>query len=202
MPAKDAFLALLRDDWIPELRGFGFKGSGRRLYRNLGEVVHSVAVRTDKYGTRCCVELGVHPTFLPLTSGSPPAGAADVEPEASEFRRTLAAPGQPDDSWALDEGRSAAQRLAETFRAQGEPEFQRVRALRDLAALITLEDLRRGWPVSPWYPYTPTRAALTMARIHRQLGDQEASRAFAEAGLGLDDPRGLKEELGALARAA
>jgi hypothetical protein len=67
--------------------------------------------------------------------------------------------------------------------AVGEPAFQRLASLSQIANLIHLVDLDNPIRVVPEYAFTSGRAGLTMARIHKHLGDHDLARRFARAGL-------------------
>ena len=216
-PAKAAFFAHLRDHWAPALRARGFKGSGQRFHRDAGEVVHAIGVQVNKYGGSCCVNLGAHPRALPLPSGAPPGEGQPVRAESCEFRWRLTPPGYTDFWWGYERGVAAhlplgmpggegataadrAEHLARTYWEEGEPAFESLRTTADVLALIRVEDIERGYPVSPRYLYTPARAALAVAHLHAHAGDPAAARRFAEAGLRhLGHARNLLAPLEALA---
>ena len=63
---KQAFFGVLKDEFAPELRNVGFKGSGRHFRRINGEVINAIWIQGDKYGRGCAVNLGLHLTFLPV----------------------------------------------------------------------------------------------------------------------------------------
>jgi hypothetical protein len=198
--SRDIFFNLLRDEWGAFLRHAGFVGTEERFQRELGPVIHALAVQESKHGGSCCINLGVHLDFLPLTTGKPPQAGAHVRPESCEFQWRLTPPGFRDYWWAFEKGAAAhlpppmlqeenagpaerAQHLAGTFETQGEPAFQRLSTLQQIADLIKLQDLDNEWRIVPEYAFTPGRAGLSMARIHRQLGNHDLARRFAVAGL-------------------
>jgi hypothetical protein len=76
-----------------------------------------------------------------------------------------------------------AHHLARTYETIGEPAFQRLATIDQIANLIKLEDLAKDWRIVPEYSFLPGRAGLSMARIHQHLGNKELARKFAESGL-------------------
>lgn len=198
--SRDIFFATLKEEWNPLLSRAGFRGDGERFQRSIGDVIHAIALQENKYGGSCCVNLGVHLTFLPLTAGGFPQPGTYIRAEACEFQWRLTPPGFTDYWWAYEQGvaahlplpflheenrgpRERARHLARTYEAIGEPAFQRLSTADQIAHLIELADLSKEWRIVPEYAFTPGRAALTMARIHQHLGNNMLARRFAEAGL-------------------
>lgn len=94
-----------------------------------------------------------------------------------------------------------AHHLARTYQTVGETAFQRLYTVDQVAAMIRLEDLDKLHQVVREYSFTPGRAGLTMARIHKHIGNLELSRRFAQAGLErIGKAKGLIEELEKLSR--
>ncbi|HSB65773.1 MAG TPA: DUF4304 domain-containing protein [Anaerolineales bacterium] len=203
---------------MPFLSRVGFEGDGERFQRTIGDVIHVIGLQKNKYGGSCCVNLGIHLSFLPLSAGNFPQPGVPVRAESCEFQWRLKPAGYTDYWWAYEPGvaghlplsilqeenRDLAERarhLATTYETTGEPAFQHLISLNQIAALIKLEDLDNEWPIVPEYAFTPGRAALTMARIHKHLGDYELARQFALAGLQrIGKAKALLEELEKLSR--
>jgi hypothetical protein len=212
------FLTLLRQEWVPFLAGVGFEGDGERFQRTLGDVIHVIGLQKNKYGGSCCVNLGIHLSFLPLPGGSFPQPGVPVRAESCEFQWRLTPKGYTDYWWAYEQDVAAhlplsmlqkenrgpleqARHLAKTYETTGEPAFKRLSSVDQIAGLIKIEDLDRGWPIVPEYAFTTGRAALTMARIHKHLGNDDLSRRFAQAGLQhIGNAKGLVEELNRLSK--
>jgi len=198
--SRDTFFLVLRDEWVSFLSRSGFKGDGERFQRDIGDVIHAIALQKNKYGGSCCVNLGVHLYFLPLTAGGLPQVGVPVRVESCEFQWRLTPPGFTDYWWAYEQGATAhlpvsmlqeenlgprerARHLARTYEMNAEPAFQRLSTVNQIADLIRLKDLSNEWRIVPQYAFTPGRAGLTMARIHQHLGNHELARRFAEVGL-------------------
>ncbi len=200
MSAKEAFFATLHNEWYPLLRHSGFKGSGQRFQRENNEVIHAIGVQVNKYGGSCCVNLGIHLRFLPLSNNQMLASGQKIRVESCEFRWRLAPPGHTDYWWGFESGVKAhlplsfldqkqqgpvkqARHLIETYTAYGEPYLQSLMTVVDIAGTIRVEDIGRNELKSPIYAFAAGRAGLTMARIHKYLGNIEMARQFAETGL-------------------
>lgn len=199
MNAKEAFFDCLKSEFAPKLREYGFSGSGQNFCRIRDEVIHVVNIQVNKYGGSCCVNLGLHLTFLPVAGESPLTDPKKIKATSCEFRWRLAPPGATDYWWGYEEGVAAhlpfgmaggkgqgpiekARDLMKTYEAYGEPHFQSVTTIEAVARLFQPHDIGSGKPL-PLYGYTHTRGALTMARIHRYLGNEKLTRQFAEVGL-------------------
>ena len=199
MNVKEVFFDCLKSEFAPKLRTFGFKGSGQNFRRFHDEVIHVLNIQVNKYGGSCCANLGLHLTFLPIAGETLLTDPKKLRASSCEFRWRLAPPGVTDYWWGYEEGVAAhlpfgmagskgqgpiekARDLMKTYEAYGEPRFQSVMTVEAVARLFQPEDIGSGKPL-PLYGYTHTRGALTMARIHRYLGNETLTRQFAQMGL-------------------
>lgn len=199
MEAKDIFFNCLKSEFAPKLRAIGFSGSGQNFRRFRDEVIQVINIQVNKYGGSCCVNLGLHLTFLPIAGESPLTNPKKLRASSCEFRWRLAPPGATDYWWGYEESLAAhlpfgmeggkgrepiekARDLIKTYEAYGEPRFQSVMTVEDIAQLFQPDDIGSGKPL-PLYGYTHIRGALTMARIQRYLGNEKLTRQFAEVGL-------------------
>lgn len=199
MKAKEAFFNCLKSEFAPKLRALGFTGSGQHFHRIRNEVIHAINIQVNKYGGSCCVNLGLHLTFLPVAGGSQLADPKKIRATSCEFRWRLAPSDSTDYWWGYEEGVLAhlpyemvggqgqgpiekARDLIDTYEAYGEPRFQAVMTVESVAHLFQPKDISSGERLS-MYSYTPARGALTIARIHRYLGDENLARQFAKVGL-------------------
>jgi hypothetical protein len=201
MNTKELFFNCLKTEFAPKLRSLGFTGSGQHFRRIRNEIIHTVNVQVNKYGGSCCVNLGLHLTFLPVAGGTQLADPKKLKATGCEFRWRLTPPDFTDYWWGYEENELAhlpfrmeggkghgpvekAQHLIEIYETYGEPQFQAVMTIEAVADLFKPEDIETvGKRLSPLYGYTATRGALTMTRIHIYLGNVELARQFAEVGL-------------------
>jgi hypothetical protein len=202
--AKEQFHEHLRQAFAPRLRALGFKGSGQNFLRVTGEVIHAITIQGNKYGGSCCVNLGIHTTFLPVNVAGAPPDLKRFREVDCEFRRRLAPANKIDHWWKYSGGwfgtpRKSADRLIALFEAEGEPWFQRFATVPALAQLFTPAAIaaERFLPGLPGM--VPARGALAMAQLHLHLGDREQARALVTAGLAtLGEGHPLRASLEAL----
>ena len=76
-----------------------------------------------------------------------------------------------------------ANHLIETYFRHGEPRFKRFDTVEKIAESLSIDELQKRRELFVFGIVVRPRAALTMARIHLQLGDLEKARAFANFGL-------------------
>jgi hypothetical protein len=182
------FNAALKLNLAPRLRACGFKGSGRLFRRVTGVVCHALTIQSARDGGRCCVELGVHLTFLP-TPLEQPIDQAKFSAYDCEFRTRLAPSGREDVWWAYgtsaDDSVGSASSLIATVESAGMAFFERFAAFpRDFTQLQP-EALRRG-DLSSFPPrLTSARAALAAARIAAYAGDLHLAAEFCNVGIEL-----------------
>lgn len=200
MKAKETFFNCLKTEFAPKLRKLGFTGSGQNFRRIQNEVIHTLNIQINKYGGSCCVNLGLHLTFLPIAGGTQLVVPQKLQATSCEFRWRLTPPDFTDYWWAYEENEFAhlpfgmeggkghgpqekARHLVTTYEMYGEPQFQALMTIEAVANLFPPEAIGSGERLSPLYAFTPTRGALTMARIHRYLGNKDLARQFARQGL-------------------
>ena len=140
----------------------------------------------SRYGDSCCVNLGIHLTFLPTVLNRF-ADPRKITESLCEFRRRLAPHGQSDCWWRYGDNESEASRsadkLVEVVAHAGFAHFDRFRTFPVSFEGITPQALAAGdFSILPG-DITRTRAALAMARIAAHLGQTERARQFANVGL-------------------
>jgi hypothetical protein len=210
--AKEAFFDCLKTEFAPKIRSFGFKGSGLNFYRIRDEVIQVINIQVNKYRGSCCVNLGLHLAFLPIAGGNLLADPNKLRVTSCEFRWRLAPPGATDYWWEYEEGVAAhlpyameggrgtgpigkAHHLIATYETYGGPRLQSVTTIEAIAHLFRPDDIGSGKPL-PMYGYTHPRGALTMARIHKYLGNENLTKQFAKAGLeNIGKAKALRMEL-------
>ena len=183
---RKLFLQVLREVFAPELRTDGFRGSGANYRRFRDPVIQVVNIQGSRYGGQCCVNLGLHLSFLPAVGSLLPDPKTLTE-SACEFRWRLAPEGQQDHWWSYgaDEAsaKASATRITELYRERGKPQLDQWLDFRDRFIGVTVEGLERRQPDTVPRGATNVRAALAFARIHTHLGNPERAREFAEFGL-------------------
>ena len=198
----ERFGKLLRRDFSPLVYAQGFEASEGVFRRVRGERIDIVSLQGSRSGRRCCVNLGVHYSFLP------PSGRAEGStPEVNRlrlhdcaFRTSLHEDGEPDHWWSYGSDDFTAQASAasfvDTFRRFAHVFFARFEPFPEVFDGITPAHLGTGGLVAVPVCHSPAHAALTMARIMKHAGRLDSCRDFAEAGLRhLGAPTRLASEL-------
>jgi hypothetical protein len=199
--SKERFLARLKGEFVPKLRGAGFTGSGQNFRRVQGEVIHALNIQGNKYGDSCAVNLGIHLTFFPAKSLQSVPDLKKFCEIDCEFRRRLAPNGQSDHWWKYECAPSSPEKnadsLIDTFFNIGETYFTAYNSTDAIgnslkACLISEPTSTAARPIGG---ATLVRQFLAGARIYAHHGNAEQSRKFAVAGLAsLGKAVGLREE--------
>ena len=207
MDYKKIFFAQLKEDFIPLIRNIGFKGSGQNFRRIKNEIIHTINIQGNKYGGSCCVNLGLHTTFLPLCWD--PSKLPDVKTIKEvdcEFSLRLAPSGKHDYWWKysgnglLGNTSKSIIHLISTFNEVGQSYFDHYSSIESIIQQLSIEDLSSSDYLNKLGGVIPIRGALTMARIYKYLGDKNKQREYALWGLkNLGNATALKDELEQLA---
>jgi hypothetical protein len=200
MEASRHFHQLLKRDFAPLLRAEGFKGTGATFRRVKDDVIHVVNIQGSHYGDECCVNLGLHFSFLPTAGDSPLTNPAKLKDYECEFRDRVHEADESDHWWAYGsteaEAQANAANLIDMYRRRGRLFFQGFEPFPDVFERVTPAQIDAGDLSHLPAEMTLVRAALTMARIMHHLGRSGRCRHFAQVGLRhLGRAVGLKEEL-------
>jgi len=187
MSKKKIFFDVLKQELSPGLRGLGFKGSGQNFHRVKNKVVNIVNIQIDKYGGSCAVNLGLHLLFLPSNSHIELPSLEKIKEYDCEFRTRLAPHSKTDYWWKYDSFLGSPQKkahhLISTYFAHGEPQFANFDTVEKIAAMFTIDDLKKKDLLKVFGFVTLQPGALAMARIHQHLGNISKARQFADFGL-------------------
>ena len=187
MDKKEIFFSILKQELSPKLREIGFKGSGQNFRRINNEIVNIVNIQVNRYGGGCAVNLGLHLSFLPMSSNTVLPNLENIKENDCEFRTRLAPKNKPDYWWNYDgllgSPEKKARHLFNTYFKYGEPVFKKFDSVENNAAMFTIDDLKKKDSLYVFGHVTLQRGALTMARIHLHLGNMAKAREFAIFGL-------------------
>ena len=187
MENKKAFFNILKQELSPELRKIGFKGSGQNFLRIENEVVNIVNIQNYKYGGSCTINLGLHLSFLPMNWTTELPNLKIIKEYDCEFRTRLAPYSRSDYWWKYDGFLSSpekkARHLIKTYFKYGEPQFTKFDSIEKIAAMFTIGEFKKEDWLTVFGDITLQRGVLTMARIHRHLGNMPMAREFAIFGL-------------------
>ena len=186
--ARDCFFEVLKRDLYPLLRADGFKGSGGNFSRLVGDRMDCLNIQGASAGDRCAVNLGSHYSFLPAEGGIglPPPDLKRLRPWDCAFRDRMRKQVGHDQWWPYGNHPGApeatAQDLIDTYSQRASLFFSRFEPFPDVFLSVTPAGFETGETSIPWGS-TYVRAALTMARVMKHLGQQERCREFVELGL-------------------
>lgn len=186
MDARTRFHQLLKRDFAPLLRSEGFKGSGTTFRRRQEHRIDVINIQGSHHGGECCVNFGVHYSFLPLLGGVQ-ADPKKLNEYACAFRDRLHEASESDHWWSYGrndaEAEASIASLIDLFKRRGTSFFQRFEPFPDVFEKVTPEQLAArdltNLPVRMGLIHT----LLTMARIMIYLGRHDLCREFADIGL-------------------
>ena len=196
------FSELLRHDLLPLLRGQGFEASEGVFRRLKDERIDILSLLGSRLGRRCCLNLGVHYSFLP-PAGRPPGATNDsrvLREHDCAFRERLREAGESDHWWSygVDEAtaEASAAALVDAYRRRAPLFFARFEPFPAVFDEVTPAQVEAGdFVATPVYP-SRLHTALTMARIMKRAGRLDRCREFAEVGLrNAGCPARTREEL-------
>jgi len=192
MHARLLFFEYLKTEFFPRLTALGFSGGDKTFRRIRGEVVSMLTIQEHRAGDRCCIHLAMHLTFLPASWARHSLRMDKLTAADCEFQWRLNPPARHDfwwpyHRWFQSPARCAAH-LVRTFMEHGEAVFERYQSVDDFAGLYGPEEFETGKWLKASHGIRPQRGALTMARIHLQMGRLAEAKAFARAGVGLISP--------------
>jgi hypothetical protein len=182
--AKGRFYKAVEAIVHPALRQDGFTGFGPTLRAPVGDTVHIFSFQDRREGGSACVNMGVHPLFLPSPAGKKIESWESAEEYECEFRQRLA----PEDHWWAYEGASEelatrAKEILNLYRNLGRSFYSKGTDLISLLSSISPADVSnddlRHYPSRS----TTVRAALTLARLCLHFGRPDSAVVFARVGL-------------------
>ncbi|WP_018623586.1 DUF4304 domain-containing protein [Kangiella aquimarina] len=207
MDYKKRFYKHINETFIPLLRQDGFKGSGQNFRRVKGDVIHTINLQNNKYGGSCCLNVGVHFTFLPVCWDSKQMPNLNKIKEVdSEFRFRVAPEGKSDYWWKFrgnglfGSTKKSVEHLCETYKVVGRAIFSRYGSVESVQEAFPLEIFESEELSNIEGGIIPSRVALALARINQHIGNKDQQQKYARVGLRVSDKdSGLKIELEQLA---
>ena len=187
MNAKGRFYKSVEAIVHPALRQDGFTGFGPTLRALVGDTVHIFSFQDRREGGSACVNMGVHPLFLPSPAGMKIESWESAEEYGCEFRQRLAPEGQVDHWWAYEgtseELATRAKEILNLYRSVGRSFYSKGNNVTGLLSSISPADVSNG--DLRHYPSrsTTVRAALTLARLCLHFGRPDSAVVFARVGL-------------------
>ena len=187
MNAKGKFYKAVEAIVQPALRQDGFTGFGPTLRALVRDTVHIFSFQDRREGGSACVNMGVHPLFLPSPAGKKIESWESAEEYECEFRQRLAPEGQVDYWWSYEgtseELATRANEILNLYRSVGCSFYSKGTDLTGLLSSISPAEVSSG--DLRHYPSrsTSVRAALTLARLCQHFDRPDSAAAFARVGL-------------------
>lgn len=177
----------------------GFKGSGTTLRRVQGEAIHVVNIQGSSCGGKCCVNVGLHFSFLPKAGGGLLGAPESLKEYECNFRNRVRETHELDHWWRYGETEKEAEAsvasLIELYGKYGALFFKKFEPYPEVFEKITPAEMDAGDLSKLPIQMNLVNAALTLARIMNQLKRVDLRRQFAEIGLrNLGKAVGLKAE--------
>jgi hypothetical protein len=153
--ARDRFFTILRERFVPRLRAAGFKGTGQHFLRIRGETINAMYIQGSRFAGECCVNLGIHFTFLPPTWAVKSKAVQRWREADCEFGWRLSPREKYEHWWSygttLAETVESVSDLVNTYQTSGEPLVERFSHVEAIAAALSPISIRdpRNAPV-PW----------------------------------------------------
>lgn len=182
------FLRQLDDALREVLSANGFDGSNFEYRRQRGVVTSCLMVQKHSSDPRCCVELGVHLSFLPAAGGGGVIPHSEMTVMHCEVRKRLTPSDTDADYWWSFADPGAPQSVVDTLVSRGLPFFAGLEEFPGIWSQLSVADLQAGAFIEQLPGMTRVRAALLLARCHAFLGNKTACRQFAAYGLEIAPP--------------
>lgn len=185
MAGKNAtrFARVLEPRLVPVLRADGFTSQHNGWIRLGDPVINWLDVQSRSDDEACCVNLGVHLTFLPPHQGSEGSTiASEIAQGDCELSYRLTWNGECDHWWPYDLGAEAAADLVICYEGPGRALFERFASFPDPFVNISPDNFDDA-ALSDLLPLTETRKLLLLTRIHDYLGNAQFAVRFSEMGL-------------------
>lgn len=167
----------------PVLLADGFAAQHNGWMRLREPVINWLDVQARMAGGSCCVNLGVHMTFLPPHHGSEGSTVASELRQADcdiFFRLTWE--DELDHWWSYDADELAADDLVACYEERGRPVFERYASFPQPFVDIT-PDTFDDTALHELLPLSKTGKILLLARLHDYLGNAQLAVRFSEMGL-------------------
>jgi hypothetical protein len=189
----------IRSQFAPSLREDGFSGSGRTFRRLAGDMIQVVQVQGSRWGGQFAVNLGVHPTCVPVMGDQP---FQAMKPELCVFRRRLSTGGA--DQWweyettaeSMDRALAAANRV---YLDVGRAAFASLTGMDSPLRTLSPQAFASGEFDFAGFATTDVLMAKALAVIRLAAGEGEVAKAFGRIALDrVGSASGLKREIQAL----
>ncbi len=173
----------IRSHLSPILRDDGFAGSGRTFRRLADDMIQVVQVQGSKSGGSFAINLGIHPTCIPVMGDVP---QKKMKLELCILRRRLSADGS--DKWwkhsATSESMDAAiKEAASVYVKVGRVAFVKLAGPKSSLRTVNPQQFEAGQFDFSGFMSTDVIMAKALALIRLAAGDSQDAQAFARIAL-------------------
>ncbi len=176
MEQKEEFYGNLKQKFIALLRAEGFVGSRNDFRKVSNEVIHAINIQNNRNGTSCCINLGIHLSFLPNTT------IKKLKEVDCEFRVRLAPKGVSDFWWPFSSSAQSVEHICSVYCSEGAEFFRKFSTIESIEAELSSRNYQSG-EFSSALGVTLVRAALSLAYIYQHQGNTKMQFHFANIGL-------------------
>ncbi len=179
---KSEFVKSVENRFCATLTPLGFVSRGRVWIRYRSEFIDCVDLQIRTDGLACCVNLGVHLSFLPSADGS-----NSFDPKASstvdcEIKARLAPDKMADYWWDFTSGLQGVESLVGCFREIGLSFFDQYIDFPLPFTKVTMAEISSEATLRLMPTMTKVRRILLLARIYDYLNDEKNAVIWANFG--------------------
>lgn len=177
------FLLAVRDHLSPRLESTGFESSelAWRRFRNPYVDCVEIQIRSDQRA--CCVNLGLHLSFLPAAGTKTSIDPARLQLIDCEIRSRATRNGESDSWWEFKNDPSEVDCLVSCAMKNVELFFGKYRDFPQPFLDFEPSDLASEEMTALLPAMTKVRRTLFLARLHEHLGDHKRAKFWSQFGL-------------------
>lgn len=176
------FAAMLERHLAPALHADDFVGQGWEWSRLRDPVVNCIQIQPRSDHIACCVNLGVHLTFLPVAGGSSRSEWPNISQPDCEIKHRLAWEGESEHWWMYEDAEDAVSDLVACCQKHGKAFFDQFGQFPRPFVDIAPEDVGNESVAKLFPVMTKVRKVLLLARVHDYLGNAEQAVQFSQIG--------------------
>jgi hypothetical protein len=170
------FVTLFPEPLAPEFH----RTSPGHWIRQIGDTLNAVWIQKHSSGLSCCVNLGVHYSFVPKVGTGELASNGTIEQAECEIKFRLTSNDQVCDQW-WPISPTAVSQIVDLFVRRGLPTLNSY-GLHEGILKIVPSDIEQG-NATLLTNLTRVRACLLLARLHDHMGNRQKCAEAASAGL-------------------
>ena len=167
----------------PMLEVDEFVSSNGMWLRSTGLIINCVELQLKGDKQACCVNLGVHFTFIPPVGKSQLVAISELSQPECEIKSRLAWQGEADHWWSFGDAQQQATDMISCYEQEGRPFFHRFSQFPHPFADIELGEIATETTAAFFPGMTKVRMVLLLARIHDHLGHRDKVLSLCNFGI-------------------